>query len=145
MVYQGSADSTALEALLAVAAQPSSELAPIIDSPTDGSLLPVDPPQRFAWHVPGSMAALASEAGAEARSGVGYFLLFGDADTPQLFRVFTTETSYTPDAAAWATISSAGIWTMLTVEAATFADDQIAPGGGPFVGTSVLFCVMRQP
>jgi hypothetical protein len=172
VVFQGSADGPALDALLEAAAQPSTENAPIIDFPPDGTILQASPVPRFAWHLPGTMAVRpaplqllpappsprspawlrdllgperAAHAGEEALTGVGYFLRFGDANTSQLFRVFTTETTYTPDASAWATISSAGIWTMLTVEAANFAGDEITPGGGPFVGTSVLFCVMRQP
>jgi hypothetical protein len=61
--------------------------------------------------------------------------------TPRLFRVFTTDTSFAPDEAPWTTISSAGTWTTLTVVSATFADDKIAPDGGPFVGTPIQFCV----
>jgi hypothetical protein len=139
VVFQGSADGPALDALLAVAPKASTDAAPIIDSPVDGTVLPADPPQRFAWHLP--VTAQPAPAGQEPLNGVGYFLLYSTDATSRLFRVFTTETSYTPDEAAWATISSAGIWTKLTVVSATFADDQIAPGGGPFVGTPILFCV----
>jgi len=139
LVFQGSADAPALDALVAIPADPSAADAPIIDSPPSDTILPANPPPRFAWHLPAAAPPASVEAG--ALSGAGYYLVFSDDDTSQLFRVFTTETSYTPDASAWATISAAGTWTALTVDVATFADDRIAPDGGPFVGTPILFCV----
>jgi hypothetical protein len=73
--------------------------------------------------------------------GVGYFLLFSSEKNPRILRVFTTDTSYLPDAKAWNALATAGIWTTLTITTATFASDDLVPNEGPFVGTPIQFCV----
>ncbi len=71
----------------------------------------------------------------------GYFLLFSTDSTPRLLRVFTTETTYTPDAKAWKTLADAGTWTKLIVVAGAFLKDDLVVGTGPFVGAPILFCI----
>ncbi len=116
--------------------------APIPDSPP--SLLPpleTRPPRTLA----GWLAAVAGERTAYAAqptlTGKGYFLLFSTDSTPRLLRVFTTETSYTPDAKAWKTLVDTGVWTKLIVVSARFWKDHMFAETGPFVGSPVLFCI----
>ncbi len=114
-------------------------------------LLP--PPARRAWvtgHVetPGLAGVLAdlfgertAHAGEPAMSGPGYLLVFSVLGTAEeLFRVFTSSTSYTPDAGSWAKIAT-GNWTDLRITSATFAGDAVAANGGPYGGQEVKFCV----
>jgi hypothetical protein len=85
------------------------------------------------------------EAHADAAlSGVAYYVRFGTPDQPKLLEVFTTETSYTPSAAAWKSIAI-GTWVTATLVEATFEQDALAANGGPFVGKAIKFCIdMKQ-
>ena len=80
-------------------------------------------------------------AATPALTGKGYFLLFSTDSIPRLLRVFTTETTYTPDAKAWKTLVDAGTWTKLIVVSARFWQDERLVGTGPFVGSPILFCI----
>lgn len=86
----------------------------------------------------------AHAAGAETMSGRGYFLVFTTLTGSRLLRVFTMETSYTPDEEAWKTLSSAGIWTELRVSSALFLGDSLLGGTGPFEGEHIEFCIERE-
>ena len=86
----------------------------------------------------------AHAAGAEAMSGRGYFLVFTTLTGSRLLRVFTMETSYTPDEDAWKTLSAAGIWTELRVSSALFLGDSLLGGTGPFEGEHIEFCIERE-
>jgi hypothetical protein len=143
VVFAGAADGRALDALLAVPPQASADEAAVIDAPINATILAANPPQRFSWHAPSSEAPVVAPApGADpgSMSGAGFYLLFSTDQVPELLRVFTSEASYTPDEAAWETISSAEMWVTFRVINASFVDDALAPGGGPFVGTPIAFC-----
>jgi hypothetical protein len=162
VIFQGSATDTALTAMLAAQAMDDPANAPYFDNPTDLAELPGTPVITFTWHdgqkgalqlLPpafprtwtGALGELLGErtawAGTPAMSGKGYLLVFGSLDTGnELFRVFTSSTSYTPDATAWAKIAT-GTWTTLQVTSATFAADQVAAGGGPINGQAIKFCI----
>jgi hypothetical protein len=83
----------------------------------------------------------AAYADAAPMSGLGYFLVFSTDVDPKMLRVFTTKTTYTPDAKAWEKLSSAKIWTTLVIASASFADDRLMADGGPFLGESIQFCI----
>jgi hypothetical protein len=166
VVFQGAATGPALDALLKATPQADPVRGPTITSPPDQTLLKADQPFTFTWK-PGGAAALApsllpalpAERSAAAsltllgfgeRSawaapaplvGTGYFLLFSTTKTPSLLRVFTTGTSYTPDAKAWATLVGAAMWTKLIVASAAFMDDRLVAGSGPFTGATIEFCI----
>lgn len=170
VIFEGGANGKSLDALLAAPTLVDPTRGAVIDSPTTGTEIPPSPVMTFTWHPGSGMAALQGapsllpvdrasrlslrgplaelfgperEARADATlmSGVGYFLLFSTDVTPRLLRVFTTKTSYTPDAKAWAALRSAGTWTTLSVFAASFADDRLAPNGGPWKATPIQFCI----
>jgi hypothetical protein len=138
VIFEGGADSDALEALLAVETKDDPAHGAAIDSPPTAIVLSAAQVTPFTWH-PRDGAPTAP--GAPPLNGAGYFLLFSTDATPRLLRVFTTKTSYTPSASAWATLASAKTWTTLDIFAASFVDDALAPGGGPFKGTSIAFCI----
>ena len=168
VVFQGQAAGPALDQLLAATLLMDPTRAAVIDAPANGTLLHTSTVATFRWHLagamassrPGSPALLPASSGAQRQparwlwdllgperaahageSGVGYYLQFSTDAKPRLLRVFTTATSYTPDAKAWKTLSAAMVWTKLSIFTATFQDDTLAPGGGPFEGTPILFCI----
>lgn len=169
VVFQAPADGPALDKLLAVTPVKNAANAPVIDSPPTDSELPGSTIVTFKWHASGATAAwhpgsrllpdlagprpapprwraltdlLGPERAAHAgQSGVGYYLTFATDTKPNLLRVFTTETSYTPDAAAWKKLGAVMTWTELTVFAATFDDDALVPGSGPLESDPILFCI----
>ena len=107
-------------------------------------LLPAPPVGRS---FTGALADLLGERSAYADSapmtGKGYLLAFRTLDTNQaLFRVFTSLTSYTPDAAAWGKIAT-GTWTQLQVVSASFSGDRLV--GSPIDGQLVKFCIGTWP
>lgn len=161
VTFQGSATHAALTAMLAEAAIDDPTHAAFFDNPKDLSALPGTPIITFTWHdaqpharmellprpakaasFTGTLADLLERtayAQSAAMSGPGYLLAFRTLDTHlALFRVFTSSTSYTPDASAWAKLAT-GMWTTLQITSATFADDQVA--AGPYAGQVINFCV----
>lgn len=108
---------------------------------TARSLLPAERPAPPAWLRDLLGPERAAAAATPAMTGHGYYLLFSTDDEPTLLRVFTTETSYTPDKAAWGTLVAAGMWTKLVIASADFADDVMVPGSGPYIGDPIEFCI----
>jgi hypothetical protein len=115
------------------------------------ALLPREPRERSALgRLVGPLKELLGperEARAEQAptpmDGTGYFLVFSTDMKPKVLRVFTTKTSYTPDAKAWDTLSSLQDWTTLSILTASFSDNQLSPTGGPWKGVDVQFCIER--
>lgn len=133
VVFEGGADEGALEALLAVDTKADPQRGAAIDSPATNSLLAASMVSTFTWHL----------RDAAPPNDTGYFLLFSTDATPRLLRVFTTKQSYTPDAKAWATLSSVGEWTKLSIFSASFFGDRLV-GGGPWKGDSIEFCIEKR-
>lgn len=160
VVYDGLATDEALVILLGFKAQSDPSQNAVVDNPAPQMSLSAASPATFAWHI-GEMAsvsppplrkntldigallgpALAHAHGAPI-NGRGYFLVFSTPASPKLLRVFTTELTYTPDAAAWATLVSAGGPISLTVTNAIFEDNRVAQDGGPFAGAAISFSMM---
>jgi hypothetical protein len=163
VTFQGSATDAALTAMLALQPSDDPALAAYFDTPKNLSELPATPVATFTWHdgqasamrllprpakrgsFTGVLADLLGEGTARAQgpamSGPGYLLAFSVLDTGEaLFRVFTSATSYTPDAASWAKVAT-GNWTQLQITSATFTDDEVAANGGPYSGQVIKFCV----
>ncbi len=67
-------------------------------------------------------------------NGTGYFLVVSDASSRQLLRVFTDETSYTPDAARWGYLANGQQPLTLSITWAQFEENDIPVNSGPFVG-----------
>lgn len=113
------------------------------------ALVPPAPRERtaFAGFVGPLRELLGPERAAHAAEapmeGSGYFLVFSTDTEPKVLRIFTSKTSYTPDAKTWDMLSSLGVWTTLTILTASFTKDQLSPTGGPFTGPPVAFCIAR--
>jgi hypothetical protein len=168
VVFVGGADEPALEQLVGATPATDASKGVVIDYPPTDTILDAATVVTFRWHAPAAAARVptfpfsppaegaprwlrdllgperAAHAG-DSMNGAGYYLIFATDTKPELLRVFTTLTSYTPDAAAWKTLSSAMVWTQLTIASAAFQDDQLVPGEGPFVGSPVLFCIDKHP
>lgn len=115
----------------------------LLPSPAAARARPVVP--RWLAELLGpERTAEAAEAAAAPLTGMGYLLVFSTDAQPDLLRVFTTETSYTPDEAAWKVLRTAGIWTSLAVISTSFLDDFPMPGTGPFTGEHIEFCIEAQ-
>jgi len=67
--------------------------------------------------------------------GVAYLLTFEGPDKAQLARVFTSRTQYTPTGAAWDKLKGARGKVTVRLTAATFDNNAVIAGGGPFTGT----------
>jgi hypothetical protein len=70
-------------------------------------------------------------------TGVGYFLELEDADGNHVLRVFTDQTSYTPESATWLGLAAVSQPLTLTIVSAAFEENEIPASGGPFVGASI--------
>jgi len=134
----------------------------IIDSPDLAAPLPRDTPPTLTFHlaslavhsprpsaaprlapawqrsVRAALALLSPIGVAHAHgipySGNGYLLVFKDADGKRQLRAFTSQTSYTPDAAAWQKLANARAPLTLEITSAYFEENEIPDDGGPFVG-----------
>jgi hypothetical protein len=118
----------------------------VFDSPTDQAVLEPAPPFTFAWHADSTSAPSgAGAAGASASdagfSGMVYLLVFSTPSNAKLLRVFTTDTTYTPDAAAWKTLVSVNGPITLNVTTSTFADGTLTADGGPHNGQTLSFTI----
>jgi hypothetical protein len=67
--------------------------------------------------------------------GVAYLLTFEGEGKTQLARVFTTRTLYTPTGAAWDKLKTVRGKVTVRLTAATFDNNAVIAGGGPFTGT----------
>lgn len=157
VLYAGQATDEALLALLRLEPQYNAAQTALIDSPASNASLPKSPAATFAWHIGESSAALnldikswgasfaslwmprKAHAHGAPVNGRAYFLVFSTPSKPKLLRVFTTELSYTPDAAAWATLSSSSEPISLTITNAVFENNRVAQDGGPFEGQALTF------
>lgn len=163
VIYTGAATDEALEALLLAAPKTDAAQGVVVDTPAAGAALPKDVPPTIEWHVGGSSAAREPSAGerfvgaAKALAsfwgpreawahgapvnGRAYLLVFSTPKSPELVRVFTTELSYTFDAASWTKLALTGEPVTLVVTNAIFEDNRVAQDGGPFTGKAVTFSI----
>jgi hypothetical protein len=160
--YEGGANDEALVELLVKTPVASASQGTMFDVPVASQVLPAGAPATFAWHVGGATGALQPPAGppstrsAWARlvdlvgvraasahgppvNGRAYFLVLSTADKHELARVFTTNLSYTPDAATWQKLQSAASPLTAGITSAVFENNRIPSDGGPYVGQPVTF------
>lgn len=150
----------ALASLIDAGALSDPTKARTFDAPAANATLGATP-FAFAWRAPGTSAATpGAPAKATARFDLGpalglrdawahgpavhgkaYLLTVSSPTNPKLFRVFTTKTTFTPAAAAWASIVAGGGSRTATVTMGIFDDSNLAADGGPFAGQPVAFQV----
>jgi hypothetical protein len=103
-------------------------------SPTSAALLPRPsgaPPPRHRAPFPWGAERLAHAHNAPY-SGVAYLLEISTATERGVFRLFTAQTSFTPDAALWERLAAAPGPITLELRTSRFTDNRIDPDGGPF-------------
>ena len=108
------------------------------ESPKAGTVLPSDVPFQFSWRADPTDTA---EAGAPDDLQMLYLLVFATPSQSNLLRVFTTESSYTPDATAWQSLVAAGAPLSLSLTTATFAGGAPTADGGPHRGQKLTFTI----
>jgi hypothetical protein len=109
----------------------------------DQDVLPADAPETFTWAADVTFTSDPSTTLSPTKQqGQVFMLAFSTPSNPKLLRVFTSLFAYTPSAAAWQTLVSAGAPITLGITAATFENDEL-PGddGGPFIGQPVTFTI----
>jgi hypothetical protein len=90
------------------------------------------------WHAAFDVFTEGVAHASTGLNGKAYLLSFRTLDTDEaLFRVFTTNTSYTPDAKSWAKLAT-NLWSKLKITSATFSDDALV--AGPVEGETIQFC-----
>lgn len=159
VIYEGLGTDEALIVMLAMQAQSKPAQSAVVDTPAAEMVLPSATAPTFAWHIgevargpkqsfprwASTLRSLVEVREAHAHgapvNGRGYFLVFSTAGAPKWLRVFTTDLTYTPDAAAWAKLNTAKGPITLTIMNAIFENNRVAQDGGPFMGPSVSFSI----
>lgn len=163
VIFEGGASDEALLALLAQAAETDAAEGASFIAPEDDAALAAATAATFEWAV-GSTARSAPAPSRERRprqeglleraigallgvreahahgtpvNGRAYFLVFATASSPKLLRVFTTNLSYTPAAAAWQKLVDAGEAITISITNAIFEENRVAQDGGPFTGSDL--------
>jgi hypothetical protein len=167
IVIAGDANADGLEALVAATATSDPARSAAMTAPDPKVPIPGGTPPAFSWRLGAGgsdagvtdapagrldldrflLEAFGPERTAHAAhgapmNGVAYLVTFGAAGNDKLVRVFTTSTTYTPDAGAWDKMKAAGGVTT-TITTATFENNRLTPGGGPFVGPAVAFTIQK--
>jgi len=156
--YEGSATDEALLALLDLPEKPTSAQLAFAE-PVAGATVSVASAPTFKWlyvqktasrwlappaprpvpvlHELRRLMTLENVAHAHGAPvyGVAYLLTFEGPDKAQLARVFTTRTLYTPTGTAWDKLKTARGKVTVRLTAATFDNNAVIAGGGPFTGT----------
>jgi hypothetical protein len=163
VVYVGGATDEALLRLLDAPLKDDTRQYVVLDSPDISAPIPKDTPATFAFHL-ASQAARAPAVREKATprrapewrsldellqllgppriahahgipyNGTAYFLVISDATSNRKLRVFTAQTSYTPEEDTWQSLAQAVQPLTLKITSAFFEENEIPEDGGPFVG-----------
>ncbi|HYQ42366.1 MAG TPA: hypothetical protein VER11_10360 [Polyangiaceae bacterium] len=169
VIYVGGVTDEALERMLDVAPKNDPRQAVIVDAPDLSVPVPKETAATFEFHLateakrapslhPGPagnppskwrrgvhefLQFLAPERIAHAHgtpyNGTAYYLVITDKDSKQILQVFTSGTSFTPEAADWQHLTDAPQPLTLAITSAFFEDNSVPSDGGPFVGGSFQF------
>ncbi len=155
-VYQGGTNDEALAALEG-AKTTESATGPALTAPAADAVLPATPAPAFTWSTGGSTGELLprrapsfttplpfgplrrAHAHGAPVNGRAYLLTFTGASGSVVLRVFTTTTTYTPDAASWERIRTAGATVTAAVTTASFDNNNLVQDGGPTRGAPRTF------
>jgi hypothetical protein len=171
VIFQGGATDEGAYALLHIASVTDPQLSASFTYPTDGAVISSSQAPTFTWQstlasvgMPGGepwrytrleappvvddrrepwlvFAIPEAHAHGIPMSGPGYFIHFTTASNPQVLRVFTENTSYTPDATAFAKLRAAGGTIQASILNAIFSENRIALGAGPYQGATITFSI----
>lgn len=134
--------------------------APVLTAPKEGSTIPDTEPLAFTWkatplafttprhpihHVayPPSFGPMREAFAHGIPMNGRAFVLTIRADDRTVLRVFTTRLIYQPDAAARAKLKEATGSLSATIASASYDNNNIVQGSGPFLGNTVRFNVAK--
>jgi hypothetical protein len=165
VAFQGEANADGFETFAAAAPKEDAARAPTLTAPANGAKVPSATPQKFEWKPAAAMgpAPAARERYAAvspprfvfplpigplrtARAAHGApmngraYLLTLKSGGNNVVRVFTTTTTYEPDAAAWQKLKDAKSITA-TIATASFDNNNVVSGSGPFVSPATSFTI----
>lgn len=169
VLYVGAATDEALERMLAVAAKDVSTERLVIDTPAPDAVVAEGAPIVFSFHRAASarrapsenrgtdtkmtlrtrspprsvLAWLSPVAVAHAHgtpfNGIAYYLVVSDASLRPQLRVFTDRTIHTLNGPGSTALRAAEQPLVLTLTSATFEENEVVSGGGPFLAGSLNF------
>jgi hypothetical protein len=164
VIYVGGVTDEALKRLLDATPKEDQAQALVVGSPDLSAPLPADQAATFEFHLASTAkrAPLVPILRGQSRpstwqrsfhelvqfltpvrtahahgapfNGTAYYLVVSDADSKSILQVFTTETSFTPEAVDWQNLVQARQPLTLTITSAFFEANDVPTGGGPFVG-----------
>lgn len=154
-VFAGTATDEGLTAFDAATPTTDASKAPVLTAPQAGAKVPSATPVAFTWKasptalrpIPAPHYRGASPFGAmrEAHAhgnpmnGKAYLLTLKSGGSV-VGRVFTTNTTYTPDDALWSKLKTAKA-IEATLASASYDNNNIVQGSGPFVAPAVAFTI----
>jgi len=155
-VYQGTATDEGLTAFEAVPAKDDAAKGTTVTAPANGAKVAAAAPAKLEWKAPTALfdrspsssgtrtsryrapfpleGLRSAHAHGAPMNGRAYLLVLKSGGT-SVVRVFTTDTSYTPDNATWTMVKTAKSITA-TISSALFDNNNVVQGSGPFVGTA---------
>jgi len=157
VLLQGLATDEGLTTFVAAPSRDDATRGPALTSPASGAKVAGTSPAMFAWAAPTALVAPAQQrrerfvtpipfgpmreahAHGAVMSGRAYLLTL-TSGTTNVVQVFTTNTSYTPDADAWQRLVNAKS-IAATIATAFFDNGNLIQGSGPFVGAATTFTV----
>lgn len=165
--FFGDTNLAALQTVLSRKAKSGEPERAVIDYPVQGKSVPAAPAATITWHTgviasltpaeprsPGETAAptgptweelfggLRSAHASEIPvSGVVHYLVIWTPNHPQAVRVFTDQTSYTPDEATWNKLVATREQMVIEIITAKLEGGEITPDGGPFMGLPTTFSI----
>ncbi|HEU4406179.1 MAG TPA: hypothetical protein VFS43_13020 [Polyangiaceae bacterium] len=148
VVFQGGPTDETLRAMVGVPPRADDARAAALVAPAAGETMSAATPPTFRWAAPTARAPGAEGASLWARaraalgerqahahgtpySGVAYLLSIASPSGTALLTTLTSETSFTPDAAAWAAVAGAGGEVRVYLLTARCEQNAVV-GGGPF-------------
>jgi hypothetical protein len=153
-IYLGTATDEGLAAFDAATPTTDAAKAPALTAPAAGAKVPAATPAAFTWKA-SPTASIRSAPRYEGSSPFGAmreahahgtpmngkaYLLTLRSNGSTVVRVFTTNTTYTPDDEAWSKLKTAkSIEAVLAT--ATYDQNNILQGSGPFVAPGVAFTI----
>lgn len=165
VVYAGQATDEGLETLLAAAAVDDATQAAVMLDPADGATVSGATPAKLTWKVGAPTATLTvpvarpsgpsfwqrlgraldpigtAHAHGAPMNGRAYFVTVSASGDAKVLRVFTTDLSFTPDAAAWQKLQAAAAPLTVTIVNAIYEEGRIVADGGPFQGVPSTFAI----
>lgn len=155
-VFAGTANDEDLAAFDAATPTTDAAKAPALTSPAAGAKVPGGTPVAFTWKAtPTAMrlartsprydgsspfgAMRAAHAHGDPMNGKAYLLTLRSGGSV-VARVFTTNTTFTPDDAMWTKLKTAKS-IEATLASASYDNNNLVQGSGPFVGPSVAFTI----